>query len=263
MSTNVLSNVPQLGPGSNKEWWVKKAQWWLTDKNRWHTNFHPGAIDGTFAGITARACKRAKWALGYPLDQCTGTYGPALHSFLVPRFLHRNDGTIDRNPYYRPLPRRYAARRLLRKGRVNPFHEPPPAPIVPWPFRSRAIGELNGCPFQGTHNIGNWESDNAVDLNVPVGTPVIAVWDGVIGSQIGPLSSTDPALFGNRLHLKRDDGRDSYYAHLSRLNVRAGQRVKRGELLGWSGSANGVPHLHFSVEPPGRPDDFLHIRGCQ
>lgn len=261
--TDSLSSVPQLGPGSDREWWIRQAQWYLAGKNRWATNFRPGGIDGTFGPQTARACKRAKWRIGYPLDQCTGSYGPALHSFLVPRFYHHNDGRITRNPFYRPLPAAYLARRIARLGRKNPFAEIPPAPVIPWPFKSRTIGQLNGCPGQGTHNLGNWESDNAIDLNVPVGTPVIAIWDGVIGSQIGPLSSSDPALFGQRLHLQNDHGRDSYYAHLSKLNVTAGQRVKRGAVIGWSGSANGAAHLHIALEPPGRPDDFFHIDGCQ
>lgn len=36
--------------------------------------------------------------------------------------------------------------------------------------------------------------------------------------------------------------------HLSKLAVEAGQHVKRGQLLGYSGSANGAPHLHLGVE---------------
>ena len=38
-----------------------------------------------------------------------------------------------------------------------------------------------------------------------------------------------------------------YYAHLSRLDVHAGDQVRRGQQLGLSGSANGSPHLHFAA----------------
>lgn len=107
-------------------------------------------------------------------------------------------------------------------------------------------GAIIGVPNQGTHTLyGNWESDNAVDISVPVGTPVYALTDGKIGSQIGALGSGDARLAGLRVHL--DGKNDSfYYAHLSRLAVRAGQRVKKGQLIGWSGSANGSAHLHLA-----------------
>ncbi len=114
------------------------------------------------------------------------------------------------------------------------------------------LGDLIGFPYQGTHTqFGNWESDNAVDIKVPVGTPVYAVTDGVIGQQIGPLDSSNPQLAGNRLHLVAGNN-EYYYAHLSRLTVKAGQRVKAGQLLGYSGEANGVAHLHFA-EKTGDP----------
>ena len=50
---------------------------------------------------------------------------------------------------------------------------------------------------------------------------MLAVEDGLIGSQIGPLDSTDPHLLGLRLHLV-SPRMEYYYAHLSRLDVHAG-----------------------------------------
>jgi len=114
-----------------------------------------------------------------------------------------------------------------------------------WPLGKE--GTIIGRPYQGTHTRGNWQSDNALDLSVPNGTPVYATADGVIGPRIGDLSSSDPALLGKRLTLETN-GNAFYYAHLSKLSVQAGQHVKRGQLLGYSGSANGAPHLHIGVE---------------
>lgn len=106
-------------------------------------------------------------------------------------------------------------------------------------------GKVIGLPYQGTHTLfGNWESDNAVDIAVPKGTPVYATEPGTIGSQIGPLSASDPKLAGQRLHL--DGGNSWYYAHLSKIVVKPGQRVREGQLLGYSGEANGVQHLHIA-----------------
>ena len=111
-----------------------------------------------------------------------------------------------------------------------------------------ARGTLIGFPYQGTHTLyGNWESDNAVDIAAPAGTPVYAVEDGTIGKDIGALVSKDPNLEGLRLHLEAA-GNEFYYAHLSRLVAQPGEHVSAGQLLGYSGSANGVAHLHFAAK---------------
>lgn len=95
--------------------------------------------------------------------------------------------------------------------------------------------------------IGNWQSDNAVDLMVPVGTPIYAPADGVVGSRIGSLNSKSPLMAGLRASLSIK-GNELYFAHMSRLNVKAGQKVKAGQIIGWSGSANGADHLHLGVK---------------
>jgi Peptidase family M23 len=114
-------------------------------------------------------------------------------------------------------------------------------------------GAIVGCPFiPGSRHSplappDNLASDNAVDIAVPVGTPVLAVADGVIGSLIGPLDSTEPHLAGLRVHLDTPT-RHYYYAHLSRIDVRPGEQVVRGQQIGLSGSAAGAPHLHFAQD---------------
>jgi murein DD-endopeptidase MepM/ murein hydrolase activator NlpD len=112
------------------------------------------------------------------------------------------------------------------------------------------LGSIIGRPYQGTHKPGattpaNWQSDNAVDVAVPVGTPVYAVAGGTIGPNVGAFSSSSPYLAGQRLTLETP-GNAFYYAHLSKLAVRAGEKVNPGQLLGYSGAANGVAHLHFA-----------------
>jgi murein DD-endopeptidase MepM/ murein hydrolase activator NlpD len=129
-----------------------------------------------------------------------------------------------------------------------------------------AQGEIIGCPFVpgSTHSAfvapDNLASDNAVDIAVPVGTPVYAVTDGVIGPQIGALGSTDPAMAGLRLHLNAP-GVQFYYAHLSEIDVVPGQFVQAGQQLGLSGSANGAPHLHFAQDI-GNPAETVGALGA-
>jgi hypothetical protein len=109
-------------------------------------------------------------------------------------------------------------------------------------------GNIIGTPYTGTHTLGNWQSDNAVDISVPIGTPVVAIADGTIGSNIGSLGAAAGSRFaGLRVQLN-GSGNSWWYGHLSRLTVKAGQHVKAGDVIGYSGSANGVAHLHLGQE---------------
>jgi hypothetical protein len=134
---------------------------------------------------------------------------------------------------------------------LGPSSAPPSGQDGGYPLAVRGV--VVGCPFVpgSTHSPtappDNLASDNAVDLAVPVGTPVLAVTDGTIGSLIGPLDSNDPHLAGLRVHL--DGAADRfYYAHLSRIDVVPGQHVLRGQTIGLSGEAAGVAHLHFAED---------------
>lgn len=86
-----------------------------------------------------------------------------------------------------------------------------------------------------------------VDLAAPTGTPVYATADGIIG-RADWFSS-----YG--LYISIDHGADleTRYAHLSRLAVAAGDRVKKGELIGYVGSTGRStgPHLHYEVRVDG------------
>ena len=120
-------------------------------------------------------------------------------------------------------------------------------------YPSKAQGALIGRPGQGTHSFlkppDNWESDNAIDISLPFGTELVAVADGTIGPQFGPLNSADPRFLGQRCHLVTADN-EFYYAHLSRFaeGIRPGVRVKQGQVIGFSGAANGTNHLHIACK---------------
>ena len=122
-------------------------------------------------------------------------------------------------------------------------------------------GNLIGSPYGGTHNLGNWQSDNAIDLSAPMGTPIIAVADGTIGNRFGSLGSGKGSRFAGLRMTLEGKGNSYYYAHLSRFagGIKPGARVKRGQVIGYSGSANGVTHLHLGVEH-GNPLDIFKLR---
>lgn len=90
-----------------------------------------------------------------------------------------------------------------------------------------------------------------LDFTADSGTPVVAAADGVI------LSTGYHPEFGNLVEIDHGDGLISRYAHLSRIDAKAGALVKRGELvgaIGTTGRSTG-PHLHFEVRMLGVAQD--------
>jgi hypothetical protein len=109
---------------------------------------------------------------------------------------------------------------------------------------------MGGIRAHHARAMGNWQSDDAVDLGVKYGTRVFAMVDGTISPQgtpfsgYGASSSRDPKLAGLRCHLVSEDNA-YFYTHLSRLSVTPGQKVKTGQVIGYSGRA-GPDHLHLA-----------------
>ncbi len=83
-----------------------------------------------------------------------------------------------------------------------------------------------------------------MDFTAPRGTPVYASGDGVV-------TRADNYASGYGKHIRVDHGYGymTLYGHLSNYNVKKGQRVKRGDLIGFVGSTgrSEAPHLHYEV----------------
>lgn len=115
-----------------------------------------------------------------------------------------------------------------------------------------------GGPFRLTQGPGGRYSHTgpkgryAMDIAMPVGTPIVAARGGMIikteNSQSG--RGTNPA--GNFVRVLHDDGTMGVYLHLKQnsVQVREGQRVQAGDLLAQSGNTGNStgPHLHFVVQ---------------
>ena len=87
-----------------------------------------------------------------------------------------------------------------------------------------------------------------IDLAGPVGTPIYATADGLVGR------SEWANGYGNLVELNHGRGIQTRYGHLSRSMVKAGQRVKRGDviaLMGSTGRSTGS-HLHYEVRIDGK-----------
>jgi len=92
-----------------------------------------------------------------------------------------------------------------------------------------------------------------IDVSAPMGTPIEAPAAGVVRS------TGWEAGYGNVVEIDHGFGIVTRFAHTSRILVRPGQRVQRGDriaLVGNSGLATG-PHLHYEVHVNGRPVDPL------
>jgi murein DD-endopeptidase MepM/ murein hydrolase activator NlpD len=101
----------------------------------------------------------------------------------------------------------------------------------------------------------NWRQHKGVDYSAPIGTPVRSVSDGVVdfaGRQNG---------YGNVVEIKHSNQRVTVYAHLSRMDVRPGQRVEQGQRIGAVGATGWAtgPHLHFEFRVAGQHQDPLLI----
>ncbi len=88
-----------------------------------------------------------------------------------------------------------------------------------------------------------------MDFSARTGTPIFATGDGVVARADNRASG-----YGNHIVIRHGFGYETYYAHLSKYNCKAGQRVKRGDIIGYVGSTGRSegPHLHYEVHKGGK-----------
>jgi murein DD-endopeptidase MepM/ murein hydrolase activator NlpD len=191
-------------------------------------------VDGEYGPETRKAARRVAYGLGVPASDYDRGITPALRSKLR-RPSRRTAAEIER-----AKSRRAWLRKLRRANSATA------SAGGNYPLAVR--GPIIGTPFHGTHTRGNWQSDNALDIRIPNGTPVIALDDGVI---VKTFNSPSGVTAGWQVTLRGSDNA-WFYGHLTTVSVRAGERVRKGQTIGTSGSANGVPHLHIGQQA-GRP----------
>jgi murein DD-endopeptidase MepM/ murein hydrolase activator NlpD len=90
---------------------------------------------------------------------------------------------------------------------------------------------------------------NAVDISSAVGQPVRAPADGIV------IKAEWANGYGNVIYISHGYGYSTRYGHLASYNARAGQRVKRGDVIGYVGSTGRStgPHLHYEVRVNNNP----------
>ena len=122
-----------------------------------------------------------------------------------------------------------------------------------WPTR----GYISGVFGNRVHPFtGRYEFHYAIDIATQLGNKIIAPADGTV------LVAEPREYYGKMIIIDHGFGYVTRYGHLSRFNVREGQRVHRYDVIGTvgtTGRSNG-PHLHYEVryfDKPMNPHDFI------
>ncbi len=110
---------------------------------------------------------------------------------------------------------------------------------------------------------------NGVDFTAPTGTPIYAPGNGVVTK-----AERNRHGYGLMVQIDHGYGYETLYAHMSEFEVRRGQKVSRGEVIGYVGNTgvSTAPHLHYEVLRQGKrvnpvnyffndltPEEFEHI----
>ena len=84
---------------------------------------------------------------------------------------------------------------------------------------------------------------SGIDFTAPHGTPIYATGNGRVET------AENGNGYGNHVIINHGFGYRSLYAHMSRMKVRPGQKIQRGELLGYVGSTgtSTAPHVHYEI----------------
>ena len=96
---------------------------------------------------------------------------------------------------------------------------------------------------------GTPKMHKGLDFTAPQGTPIYATGNGRVED-----ASFDQGGYGNHVIINNGYGYKTLFGHMSKIKVKKGQTVKRGEVIGWVGSTGKStgPHCHYEVHVNGR-----------
>ncbi len=126
-----------------------------------------------------------------------------------------------------------------------------PSGELTWPIAGAGVNQGVGPRI---HPVYGYKScHTGIDIQGGTGTPIRAAQSGTV------VSITSGGAYGNATLISGSGGLATFYAHQSEIDVKEGDRVKEGEVIGKVGSTGWVtgPHLHFEVHLNGTPYDPL------
>jgi murein DD-endopeptidase MepM/ murein hydrolase activator NlpD len=141
---------------------------------------------------------------------------------------------------------------------IDPLVYPTSPPVPPFRYPEDAEGPFIDCapvgmPVSGLLTQHFHSGHGGIDISLPNGTPLMVTHSGVV-----TYAQFSPVGYGN-LVIVQNGPFITYYAHQSTLNVRAGEFVVQGSVIGWSGNTGNSsgPHLHYETRINDVPVDPL------
>lgn len=119
--------------------------------------------------------------------------------------------------------------------------------LLAWPVTGRITQGYGNTPFARSSDF--YKFHNGIDISAAYGTPLHAADDGIIHA----VGDTDRycrrGAYGKYIVIDHQNNLTTMYAHLSLIRVTNGQKVARGDILGYTGNSglSTGPHLHFTL----------------
>lgn len=160
------------------------------------------------------------------------------------------------------MPRTALEKRYIRRRKAGKTLSPArTAPTADFPLgRAVKVTTVHGKPNPPGQNLWALGYHPGEDFACPVGSQAVAttwgtvIWAGERGGWSAPPKPGRPWAYGWHVVIRTASGKYDYiFAHLSKVFVKAGEKVRPGTvvgLIGATGNATG-PHLHFEVRPAG------------
>ncbi len=119
--------------------------------------------------------------------------------------------------------------------------------VLSWPANGPLTQGYGATKFARTHYHSRFH--NGIDIGLPIGTPLKSAASGVVISTGNQDKYCYKGAYGKYVLIKHYNGLTTMYAHLSLIKVKIGQKVKRGDVIGYSGNSgySTGSHLHFGV----------------
>lgn len=164
---------------------------------------------------------------------------------VTPGLAQRLQGQQTGDSQFRSL---FTAIREMEGTASQPISIPSRRPVDSMTLTS-SFGTRND-PFSGRR-----ARHNGIDIPGPVGTPIYATADGTVGraQRLGG--------YGNYVEIEHGYSLQTRYGHLSAIAVTSGQKVRRGDIIGYMGSTGRSTgsHLHYEVRIAGAPQNPLRF----
>jgi len=200
------------------------------------------AVANTAANANANAANAAS-SNAWSANSASSNSNAAAADVVKPLREAKGDTLANGDPRFRQLFANW--RSLDNRGPGAPVEQP----VISVPSRMPLSGfRMTSDYGMRTHPVlGRRKRHKGVDLAAPTGTPVYATADGMIDRADYSRS------YGLVIYVDHGADLETRYAHLSKLAVAEGERVRKGDLIGYVGSTGRStgPHLHYEVRVDG------------